>query len=184
MVSRWPLVALCLFLLTGCSTPAVQRVSSVDCLPPPPGEPVYVLPFMAVMVPSAIEAGILDRLVDNLNRDAKQTGREFVILKRTPADIDAAWLSSRYYLGGELFGFVRDSGCCSTTMRLKARLTYHQPGSSQPTLTLTVKREAFFNHDDSTAELEEERLINDVVTSFAAELLPFLSPSEKIPAAE
>jgi hypothetical protein len=139
---------------------------------------------MAVMVPSAIEAGILDRLVDTFNRATPQTGHEFVILKRTPAEIDAAWLAERYYLGGELFGFVRDSGCCSTELRLKARLTYHQPGNTQPTLTLTLKREVFFDHDTSTLALEQERLINDVVASFAGELLPFITPSEKNPAAE
>ncbi|HAD03729.1 MAG: hypothetical protein A2091_11520 [Desulfuromonadales bacterium GWD2_61_12] len=184
MVRRWSLIVFCYFLLSGCSAAGVQRNRSVDNLPPPVGESVYVIPFLAVMVPSAIETGILDRLVDTLNRDAQLTGRELIILKRTPAEIDAAWLASHYYIGGELFGFVRDSGCCSTEMRLKARLAYYQPGKTQPTLTLAVKREAFFDHDSSTLAGEEERLINDVVTAFTDELLLFLTPSEKNPAVE
>lgn len=181
MLSRALLFILSCLVLVGCSAPALQRTKTADCLPPPPGETLYVVPFLAVMVPPAIEAGILDRLVDTLNRAAPQTGREVVIVKRPPAEIDPEWLSQRHYLGGEIFGFVRDSGCCSTELRLKARLTYHQPGASQPTLTLTLKRETFFDHDSSNLELEQERLIDEVVAAFAGELLPFLTPSEKNP---
>lgn len=182
MVSRPLLILLFCLVLSGCSPPALHRAKTADCLPPPPGETLYVVPFLAVMVPSAIEAGILDRLVDTLNRAAPQTGREVVIIKRPPAEIDQEWLNQRHYLGGEIFGFVRDSGCCSTELRLKARLTYRQPGSSQPNLTLTLKRETFFDHDSSNLELEQERLIDEVVAAFASELLPFITPSEKNPA--
>jgi len=183
MVNRWSLLAISCFLLFGCASP-VLRMRSADCQAPPTGEAVYVLPFMSVMVPLAIESGIFDRLVDTLNQSTPKTGHEFVILKRTPAEIDATWLASHYYIGGELFGFVRDTGCCSTEMRLKARLAYHQPGKTQPALTLTLKREQFFDHDNSTMALEEERLVNDVVATFATELLTFLTPSKENPVAE
>jgi len=176
MVSRPLLIVLCCLILAGCSAPALHRTKTADCLPPPPGETLYVVPFLAVMVPSAIEAGILDRLVDTLNRAAPQTGREVVIVKRPSAEIDPEWLTRRHYLSGEIFGFVRDSGCCSTELRLKSRLKYYQPGASQPTLTLTLKRETFFDHDSSNLELEQERLIGEVVAAFAGELLPFLTP--------
>jgi hypothetical protein len=161
------LLAAC--LLSGCapSSAIVQR--NVDLKAPPAGETLYVVPFAAVMVPQEIVDGIFDRLVDELNATAPN-GAPVVILKRDLKEIDATWLADKYYLTGELFGYVRDSGCCSTELRLRTRVNYHQPGNERPTLTITCPREELFDHDSSTFDIERQKLIDELTQTLVIEL--------------
>lgn len=169
MPKIWKSLLLATCLVSGCTaSPAiVQR--NVDLKAPPSGATLYVVPFAAVMVPQEIVDGIFDRLVDELNATAPN-GAPVVILKRDLKEIDATWLADKYYLTGELFGYVRDSGCCSTELRLRTRVNYHQPGNERPTLTITCPREELFDHDISTFDIERQKLIDELTQTLVVEL--------------
>lgn len=176
--SAW-LGLLLLLLLAGCAAERPLLTRSERFLPPFPDEPVYVVPFLAVMVPPEIEQGIFDRLVDNLNASAG--GREFIIVKRGREPEGKAWLADKHYLEGEIFGFRQDSGCCSTELRLQARITYHQPGEETPTLVAAFPRLILFDHDRSTLELEKERLIAESAQNLALAIAPLFVPPPQVP---
>jgi len=175
MVGRlWGLIfaGLIPLLFVGCATEQPMLTRSANFAPPPLGEPIYVVPFTTVMVPRDLEEGIFDRLVDQLNLDlnVEGSGYEFIIVKRPLDEAGRNWLAERPYVTGELFGFVRDSGCCSTELRLRTRLLYFQPRTSAPALILDYPRLVLFDHDKSTLEIEQERLIADTVQTLAQRL--------------
>jgi len=165
---------LILLLLAGCAAvPSVRKDASFT--PPSPQETIYVVPFTTIMVPGAIEEGVFDLFVDTLIAGGKPLEYEFVILKEGVSSADPQWLSEHPYVTGEVFGYVEESGCCSTAIRLKSRLQFHQPGSVGPTLTLDYPRETFFEHDYSTVEAERKNLAEDVASTLATRLLSALS---------
>lgn len=166
------LLGVLFLVLSGCAAEQPLLTRSVRYVSPPVGEPIFVVPFTVVMVPREVEEGIFDRLVDQLNYDlnAEGSGYEFTIVKRPLDEAGRAWLAERSYITGEMFGFVRDSGCCSTELRLRTRLLYYQPGSDAPTLTIDYPRLVLFDHDKSTLEIEQERLIADTVQTLAQRL--------------
>lgn len=174
MVTRIGL-ALCLLLLTlGCSTPALQVRQEATFASPPEKRVLFVVPFTTVMVPPEVQEGIFDRFVDALNAGGQLREYDFVILKEGIGTIDAAWLAQQDYITGEVFGYVEESGCCSTAIRLKSRLQLRQPGQETPTLTIEYPRQIFFEHDYTTVELERRRLADDVATTLAQRLLAAL----------
>lgn len=173
---KWLFVMVAALLLSGCAAEQaiVQRNPSLQA--PPPGEVLYVVPFAAVMVPQEIVDGIFDRLIDELNATSP-TGAPVVILKHDLKQIDAEWLATKYYLTGELFGYVRDSGCCSTEIRLRTRINYYQPGNQSPTLVVTCPREELFDHDMSTFDAERQKIIAELTQTLVDKLRQELNRS-------
>ena len=127
------------------------------------------------MVPQEIQEGVFDRFVDALNEQGATSGYEFVILKEDIDSIDPAKLAGRSYLTGEIYGYVEESGCCSTSMRLKSRARFFQPGQTEPTLELSYPKEVFFEHDYSTLLIERRKLTNDISAALADTVLRALS---------
>jgi len=163
-----------LLLLCACQPKAAVRTDESFTVVPP-AEKLYIVPFTTVMVPREVEEGIFDRFVDALNDRAEEGRYEFVILKQELASIDSDWLASHYYLTGDLFAYVEDSGCCTTTIRSRSRLQLYQPGQARPTLVMEYPREIFFEHDYSTIELQRQRLAVDIADTLAQKLLKSLA---------
>lgn len=177
---RVALAGLCaLLLLCGCAAEGPQLSNTERFLAPLPDEHVYVVPLLAVMVPPAIEQGIFDRLVDELNNNGG--GRNYVIVKRGRDADGRAWLQDRHVLTGEIFGFRQNSGCCSTELRLSVRLFYHQPGIDSPTLTAVFPRVVLFDHDRSTLEVEQRHLIDETAQAMAKAIIPLFIPTPSVP---
>lgn len=175
MVARTPLILLLLSLLWGCSAPTPSLRKETGFSPRPEKAVLFVAPFTTVMVPPEVEEGVFDLFVDALNSAAGESSPEFVILKGGVAGVDPSWLGDQHYLTGEIFGYVEESGCCSTAIRLKSRIQLHQPGSDAPTLRLEYPREIFFDHDYSTVEAERRKLAEDIATTLARRFLDALA---------
>jgi len=169
-----PLSLLVLLALAGCSSaPTLQKRQAFA--PVPAKERIYVVPFDTVMVPSEVQEGIFDQFVDDLNSGSGSMDYEFIILKQELAAIDPGWLNDHYYLTGEVFGYVEESGCCATTIRVRSRLQLHQPEVAEPVLSLEYPREVFFEHDYTSVIAERQKLSRDISATLAARLIAALS---------
>ena len=141
-------------------------------LPPPDPEPgiVYVVPFITLMVPEAVRERIFDQFVDKLNASGANRKLHFVILKEPLEKIDREWLDARKYVFGEIFGYVEESGCCSTDLRAKARLTYYRAHHPEPSLRYEFPIRTFFEHNQTTIEAERNRVADQIANALVAEL--------------
>ncbi|NIQ94790.1 MAG: hypothetical protein GWN87_11705 [Desulfuromonadales bacterium] len=168
------LFALCLVGALLACTPAGKVERREAFQPRPEREDLYVLPFTRVMVPWELNETIFDRFVDNLNDSALPEDYAFTILKRSPKDIDPQWLGEQYYISGEIFGFRQESGCCSTLLQLTGRVRFHQPGQDQATFIAEYPAEIFFDHDDSSLEIERQKLAAEIADRLSRQLLDAL----------
>jgi hypothetical protein len=141
-------------------------------LPPPDPEPdvVYVVPFINLMVPEAVKERVFDQFVDILNASGANRKLRFVILKEPLEKIDREWLNARKYVYGEIYGYVEDSGCCSTDLRAKARLTYYRAHHPEPTLRYEYPIRTFFDHNQTNIEAERLKLSDQIARVLVAEL--------------
>lgn len=174
MVMRTIVTLLLCTLLSACAVSGLHSDKSA-AFTRPADKMLYVLPFLTIMVPAEVEEGVFDRFVDVLNAQGASSGYEFVILKEDIDTIDPAELASRNYLTGEIYGYVEESGCCSTSMRLKSRARLFQPGQSEPTLELAYPKEVFFEHDYSSIDSERRKLAADISTALAEAVLTALT---------
>ena len=138
---------------------------------PPPQQKIYVVPFTTLMVPDAVADGVFDEFVDLLNDASGQGGTEFIILKSGTDKVGHDWLASRTYVTGELFGYVEDSGCCSTEIRAKARIHLFRPGQTAPVLNYEYPVEEMFDHDRSTLQQERDRIARKIAEALSGEVL-------------
>lgn len=162
-------------LLAGCAAvPGTERQSGFA---PVAGQNVlYVDPFLTIMTPAAIQEGIFDQFIDILNERGAASGYEFVILKQGVDGVDRNWLRQQQYVTGEIFGYIEDSGCCSTAIRIKSRVRLFQPEHEAAVLKIDYPREIIFDHDLLTIEIERRKLAEDIAVSLAATLLSSISP--------
>ena len=142
-------------------------------LVPEPGV-IYVIPFAAVMVPNDFNARVFDQFVDLLNQGGEDIGLQFVILKEDLQGVDPAWLAVRQYVTGEIYGYVEDSGCCSTDLRTKVRLIYRRPKQELPAFRYEYPVRIFFEHDSSTIEAERTKVAEEIAAKLSSELLTVL----------
>lgn len=147
-----------------------------NLLPEPEPEPgvVYVVPFVSVMVPDEVDARVFDQFIDTLNRESEALNLQFVILKEGLQRVSPQWLSIRKYVTGEIYAYVEDSGCCSTDLRTKARLSYYLPHQDAPAFGFEYPVKSFFDHDRSTIGIERAKLSDDIAVALASELLKAL----------
>ncbi|MDT8444891.1 MAG: hypothetical protein RQ722_11390 [Desulfuromonadales bacterium] len=147
-----------------------------NLLPEPEPEPgvVYVVPFVSLMVPDDVDARVFDQFIDTLNREGEALNLQFVILKEGLQRVSPQWLSIRKYVTGEIYAYVEDSGCCSTDLRTKARLSYYLPNQDAPAFGFVYPVKSFFDHDRSTIGIERAKLADDIAMALASELLKAL----------
>jgi predicted small lipoprotein YifL len=170
------LALLCLFMVAGCG-PKPQISVSPSFRPAAEVETAYVVPFAGALVPEEFSATVFNDFVDQLNNRRRETGvRSFAILKDEVKDVDAGWLSRQYYISGDIWSYVEDSGCCSTNIRVKARAYVYEPGKSIPSVEIFVPMESFFDHDRSTIARERDRLARDLARDLSRKVLEAMAP--------
>ena len=132
---------------------------------------VYVFPFVTVMVPEEVDDRLFDQFIDTLNDQGASLNLQFVILKEGLQRVDPAWLAVRKYVTGEIYAYVEDSGCCSTDLRTKARVTYRRPRQAEPAFNFEYTTKRFFDHDHSTLVKERVALADNLARILADKLL-------------
>ncbi len=140
-------------------------------------EQIYLTPFITVMVPGTVAEQIFDTFVENLNADGMGQKYEFIILKGGLDSVDQAWLAEHNYVTGEVFGYVEESGCCSTDIRTKARVFLYRKGNAVPALQYEHPVKIFFDHDYSTIKKERQNIANNIAGELAAKVRNALSGS-------
>jgi hypothetical protein len=135
---------------------------------------IYLVPFTTVMVPLPVAEAVFDQFVETLNASGPAAGYDFVILKDDLERVDPAWLRKATYVTGEIFGYVEESGCCSTDIRTKSRLALYRPGSSEPKLSHEYPAKAFFDHDYSSLATERKKLAERISQDLSGRLIQAL----------
>ncbi|MBW2505237.1 MAG: hypothetical protein JRE16_11820 [Deltaproteobacteria bacterium] len=148
-------------------------------LPEPEPEPrvVYIVPFTSVMVPREVSALLFDRFVDLLNTKAEGLDFTFVILKEGLEEAPQEWLLERKYVTGEIYAYVEESGCCSTDLRSMSRIVYRKAHQEEPVFAFEYPFQSFFDHEQSTLQVERRKLAESIANTLANEFLMFLKPS-------
>lgn len=163
-------------LLSACaSSPKTRSFGVLD--PSLEREVLYLVPFDATLVPSDFGEPVFNQFVDLLNARHKQTrvGR-FVILKEELKEVEPAWLVKQNYVSGDIWGYVENSGCCSTDMKVKSRIYLYEPGKNTPTFEVFVPVESFFEHDRLDVATAKARMGNKLAKELADAIIDKLTP--------
>lgn len=173
---RTVLFILLLFCVTACSAPQKTRTYGIID-PALPRDTVYIIPFDATLVPADFGEPIFNEFVDYLNTHRKQTrvGR-FAILKEELKEIEPAWLIKQTYISGDIWGYLENSGCCSTDLKVKSRIYLYEQGKALPTIEVFIPVEDFFEHDRTTVAAAKTRLGKKLARELATAVLNKLTP--------
>jgi len=164
-----------LLLLSGCA-PAAKVTVSRAFNPAPEQNIVFVLPFTNSLVPEAFSETVFNDFIDNLNKDRhKGNITWFYIIKENTADVDTAWREKQVYVTGEIWSYIENAGCCSTELRVKARLRLFEPEQKDPTLEVFIPLEGFFEHDRSPLAVERQRLAQRLAREMSAAVIKALA---------
>ena len=169
-------LAALLLMMTGCAaSPRIRNYGVLD--PRQEREVLYIVPFDATLVPPDFGEPVFNQFVDLLNAGRKQTrvGR-FVILKEELKEVEPAWLIKQIYVSGDIWGYVENSGCCSTDMKVKSRIYLYEPGKNSPTFEVFVPVESFFEHDRSTSAAARARMGGRLARELADAVIKKLTP--------
>lgn len=170
------LALMALLLMVGCAaSPKTRNYGVLD--PQQERDVLYIVPFDATLVPSDFGEPVFNQFVDLLNAGRKQTrvGR-FVILKEELKEVEPAWLIKQTYVSGDIWGYVENSGCCSTDMKVKSRIYLYEPGKNSPTFEVFVPVESFFEHDRSTSTAARSRMGGKLARELAKAVIKKLTP--------
>lgn len=165
-------------LLAKLEEPLGRTPKPAPLLPAADPEPgvVYVAPFITLMVPTEVRERVFDQFIDALNQRGAERKLKFVILKQGLDKVDHSWLGARKHALGEIYGYVEDSGCCSTDLRTRVRLTYYRANQPEPALKFEYPVRVFFDHDRSTLAVERQKLADQIAAALVDELLKALQP--------
>jgi hypothetical protein len=168
------LTLLMVVLLAGCG-PATRVSVAPDFKPGPEQEAVYVVPFVTTLVPDNFSENVFDTYVDELNDNHAQTNATwFAIIKEDLKNVNQQWLAKQFYITGEIWSYIENSGCCSTELRVKARLQFYEVGKKEPSMEVFIPLESFFDHDRSDLAIERDRLAKRLATEMTAQTLKAL----------
>lgn len=164
-----------LTMLAGCAS--ADGKARQDVFKPQHENPVvYVFPFAATLVPAEVQKTAFNDFVDLLNEDRARAGVSlFEIIKDSPADIDKEWLSRQAYLSGELWSYIENAGCCQTELRVRSRMALTEPGRQAPSFEVVLPLDSFFDHDQSTLEIERVRLAKELARKLADKVISSLA---------
>ena len=143
-----------------------------------PPQTLYVLPFLNVMTPAEVSSQLFDAFIDQMLLVGEQSGLQIRILKKDIDSIDKEWLARQNFVTGELFGYIEDSGCCSTEIAAKVRVYRYRPGSIEPAAEIVVPGDIFFEHDVSTLEKERLLLANQMALELSQRMVADLMPAQ------
>lgn len=161
-------------LLAGCGTATKVSVAP-DFKPGPEQEAVYIFPFITTLVPENFSETVFNAYVDDLNDNHAQTNATwFSIIKEDMKDVNQEWLARQFYITGEIWSYIENSGCCSTELRTKARLKFYEVGKKEPSMEVFIPLESFFDHDRSTLAVERDRLAKRLADEMTVQTLKAL----------
>ena len=135
---------------------------------------IFIVPFLNVMVPDTYSTTLFDSFVDQLISFGDQHDIKIRILKQDIGAVDKEWLGQQFFITGETFGYLEDSGCCSTEIEVKARIYSYRPGSVEPDQEIVVPDDTFFDHDVTTLEKERVLLARRMAQELAMKFLSSL----------
>jgi hypothetical protein len=161
--------------LSGPSETLAKTPSPQPLLPEPDPEPgvVYVVPFLALMVPVEVQERIFDQFVDTLNQRAP-SHLKFVILKQGLNKAERSWVEARKYVTGEIYGYVEEAGANSTELRTRVRLSYFKAHQAEPALKFEYPTRVLFNHEQATILAERQKFADRITATLVDELLKAL----------
>jgi len=169
-------VLLSALLMTACAAaPKIRNYGDFD--PRMEREALYVIPFDATLVPPDFGEPVFNEFVDRLNAMRKKTKvAKFVILKEDLKEVEPAWLIKQTYISGDIWGYVEDSGCCSTEMKVKSRIYLYEPGKHEPSMDVFIPLEDFFEHDRISVLAAKTRLGKKLANALADSIIKKLTP--------
>ncbi len=169
-------VLLSALLMTACATaPKIRNYGDLD--PRTEREALYVIPFDATLVPPDFGEPVFNEFVDRLNAMRKTTKvAKFVILKEDLKEVEPAWLIKQTYISGDIWGYVENSGCCSTEMKVKSRIYLYEPGKHEPSMDVFIPLEDFFEHDRISVPAAKTRLGKKLANALADTIIKKLTP--------
>lgn len=177
--SRYCLLLFMLLLLPACA-PAVQVTVAPGFKPAPDQDTVYVVPFVTTMVPANFSDTVFDSFIDDLNDQHNRTSvKWFAIIKEDLKNVDKTWLAHQVYITGEIWSYIENSGCCSTELRVKARIKVFEPGKTKPSMDVFVPLETFFDHDMTTVEAERDKLAKRLAAEMSKAVITAFATSHR-----
>jgi hypothetical protein len=135
---------------------------------------LYIVPFVAIMVPKEVNDRIFDRFVDSLLEQSENLELEIVILKDGLKGIDPPWLSARKYVTGEIYGYIEEAGSDVIDLRAKAKLNYHTPNQDAPTFSYLYPVSKFLDRNSTIIEEERIQLADNIAETLITEFLGVL----------
>lgn len=172
-----PALLLALLLMAGCAaSPSVLIEPSFKVNPSQ--EVMPVLPFTSLMVPEDFSESVFNNFIDILNDNHSSTSiKWFTIIKEDMKDAARLIPPGNLYMTGELWSYIENSGCCSTELRVKARVRFYRSGSPAMLAEIEVPLESFFEHDSSTLTIERDKLSLRLAREMAQQVLKLLHTS-------
>lgn len=163
-------------LLTGCGgSLKVRNYGNFD--PRQERDTIYVIPFDATLVPSDFGDPVFNEFVDRLNALRKNTRvAKFLILKEDLKEVEPAWLIKQTYISGDIWGYLENSGCCSTEMKVKSRIYLYEPGKNDPSMEAYLPEEDFIEHDRVSIQAAKTRMGKALARSLADAVIKKLTP--------
>ena len=166
-----PPLLLVLSLLLPAASFAANETSPATDLP----ATLYIIPFLNVMIPAGVSSELFDVFIDEMLVVGESHGMSVRIVKQNIDTVDREWLGRQTFVTGEVFGYVEESGCCSTQINAKVRAYLYRPGSNEPDRELVVPGDVFFEHDLSSLEKERALLASRMAKALATGLFANLS---------
>jgi hypothetical protein len=142
-------------------------------LPDPEQDPnrLYIVPFVAIMVPREVNDRIFDRFVDALLNESENLELDIVILKDGLKGVDPGWLRVRKYVTGEIYGYIEETGSDVIELRSKAKLAYHTPNEETPTFSYLYPVSKFLDRDSAVIEEERIQLADNIAETLIMEFI-------------
>lgn len=167
---------LAVLFLAGCTAaPKVRSYGGLD--PRLERETVYVIPFDTTLIPSDVGEPVFNEFVDRLNAQRKNTRvAKFLILKEELKEVEPAWLVKQTYISGDIWGYVENSGCCSTEMKVKSRIYLYEAGKNEPSMDVFVPGADFFEHDRLSVPAAKVRMGKKLAHDLADAIIKKLTP--------
>lgn len=157
-------------LVSGCAEQiAFNRIDRAE---PVEQETAYIVPFASTLVPESVSEAVFNDLVDALNDRRPVKGiNYYTILKDPVTSLKKEWLERQLYISGEIWSYQENSGCCSTELKIRARLTINDNPAQKAPKVVVIPVDRFFEHDYSTLERERELLAHDLSKALFIALL-------------
>ena len=140
-----------------------------------------ILPFNNILVPNTFAETVFNDFVDDLNDNRAKAGfAMFAIIKENLSEVEKILTPAHIYLTGEIWSYLENAGCCATELRVSSRLRIYRVRSRELLWEKEIPLEGFFEHDNSTLEVEREKLARRLAKEMSSEALKALQGAKRI----